>query len=95
MIVNFTIFPIGKGESLSSFVAEAFKVIENCGLPHEHHSMGTNIEGEWDEIMTVVNDCRKKMLESADRIYLAITIDERIAKTNRMSKKVQSAKAKM
>jgi len=95
MIANFAIFPIGKGESLSSYVAETFKIIENCGLPYEHHSMGTNVEGEWEDIIKLINDCRKKMLESADRVYIAITIDERKAKTNRMNKKVASAKAKM
>jgi len=95
MIVNFTIFPVGTGESLSSYVAEAFKIIEKCGLPHEHHAMGTNIEGEWDEVMAVVNECRKKMLSMTDRVYLAITIDERKGRTGRLGQKVESAKAKM
>ena len=95
MIVNFTIFPVGSGESLSSYVAEAFKIIEGCGLPHEHHAMGTNIEGEWDELMPVINHCREKMLEMADRVYLAITIDERKGKSGRLNQKVKSARGKM
>ena len=95
MVVNFTIFPIGKDESLSRYVADVFEIIENCGLPYEHHAMGTNIVGEWDEVMDLINECRVKMLEKADRIYLAVTMDERKGKTSHMSKKVASAKAKM
>ena len=46
MIVDFSISPIGKGVSLSRYVAEAYRIIEDSGLPHEFHAMGTNIEGE-------------------------------------------------
>ena len=95
MIVNFTIFPIGKGESLSGYVAKAFEIIKKSGLPHENHSMGTNIEGEWDNIMPVIDLCRKKMLELVDRVHISITIDDRKDQIGRMGKKVESAKAKM
>lgn len=95
MIANFTIFPVGKGESLSAYVAEVFKIIEVSGLKCQHHEMGTNIEGEWEEIIELVNDCRKKMLKSADRIYIALTIDERKGRSNRLGTKVASAQAKI
>ena len=95
MIASFVIFPVGTGESLSSYVAEAFKIIENCGLPYEHHAMGTNIEGEWDEVMKVVADCREKMLSMTDRIYITLAIDERKGRPGRLNQKVKSAKAKM
>jgi uncharacterized protein (TIGR00106 family) len=95
MIVNFTIFPVGSGESLSGYVAGAFRIIEQSGLSYEHHAMGTNIEGEWDEVMSVIKQCRDEMLGSSDRIYIALTIDERENQLNRMSKKVESAKAKI
>ena len=95
MIVNFAIFPVGSSESLSGYVAEAFKLIEQSGLPYEHHSMGTNIEGDWEEVMSLIKQCRDKMLESSGRIYIALTIDERQAQFGRLGKKVKSAKAKM
>ena len=95
MIANFTIFPIGKGESLSSYVAEIFEIIEDSGLKCQHHEMGTNIEGDWDEIINLANKCREKMLESADRIYFSLTIDERLGHSNRLGTKVASARSKM
>ncbi len=95
MIVNFTIFPIGKGGSLSPYVAKVFEIIKASGLQYQHHEMGTNIEGEWDEVMTVVKRCRDRLLEIAGRIYLSITIDDRKGQTNRLGTKVASAEAKM
>ncbi len=95
MIINFTIFPVGRGESLSGSVAEIFEIIESSGLEYEHHAMGTNIEEEWEQIIEVVNRCRLKMMEGNSRIYLSMTIDERAGKMGRLGEKVESAKAKM
>jgi len=95
MIVDFTIFPTDAGESVSAYVAEVFKIIEKSGLNYEHHAMGTNIEGDWDEVMAVIKACRDRMLESANRISIGIRIDERKGVTDAIKKKVASAKAKM
>jgi uncharacterized protein (TIGR00106 family) len=80
---------------LSAYVAEAFKIIAASGIAHEHHAMGTNLEGDWDEVMAVIKACRDKLLESSDRVSLSIKIDDRKGATNRISSKVRSAKEKM
>ncbi len=95
MIVDFTISPVGVGESLSSYVADMFKIIQESGLSYEQHSMGTNIEGNWDEVMTVIKECKDRMLQQANRISVSIKIDERKGVTNGISNKVASAKAKL
>jgi uncharacterized protein YqgV (UPF0045/DUF77 family) len=35
VIVEFSIFPMDKGESLSAYVARALKIIQDSGLPYE------------------------------------------------------------
>jgi uncharacterized protein (TIGR00106 family) len=95
MIVDFSIAPVGTGESLSAYVAEVFKIIEESGLPYEHHAMGTNIEGDWDEVMAVIKACRDRMLEKANRVSISIKIDDRVGVTDGIEKKVASARAKM
>jgi uncharacterized protein (TIGR00106 family) len=82
------------GESVSAYVAEAFKSINESGLPYEHHAMGTNIEGNWDEVMAVIKACRDRMLEKANRISISIKIDDRKGVIDGIEKKVASAKAK-
>lgn len=95
MIADFTIAPVGKGESLSADVAEAFKIIAASGVRHEHHAMGTNLEGDWDEVMAVIKACRDKMLQSAGRVSISIKIDDRRGAHDRLQAKVASAKEKM
>ncbi|RLE33655.1 thiamine-binding protein [Candidatus Acetothermia bacterium] len=95
MIADFSIFPIGKGESLSGYVAEAYKIIEGSGLPHEHHAMGTSIEGDWDEVMGVIKACRDRLLEMSDRVSISIRIDDRKGRSGELVRKVESAKGKM
>ena len=38
-IVEFSIFPMDKGESLSPYVARALKLIQDSGLPYELNPM--------------------------------------------------------
>jgi uncharacterized protein (TIGR00106 family) len=95
MIVDFSIAPVGMGESLSAYVAEVFKIIEESGLPYEHHAMGTNIEGDWDAVMRLIKACRDRMLEKANRISISIKIDDRVGVTDGIEKKVASARQKM
>jgi uncharacterized protein (TIGR00106 family) len=94
MIAELSIIPIGAGESLSASIAEAFKIIEMSGVAHEYHAMGTNLEGDWDEVMSVIKACRDRLLEHANRVSLAIKIDDRTGATDRLAHKVASAKAK-
>ncbi|MFC2082929.1 MTH1187 family thiamine-binding protein [Candidatus Bipolaricaulota bacterium] len=95
MVVEFSIIPIGEGESLSAYVAEAFKIIEASGIVYEHHAMGTNLEGDWDTVMSVIKSCRDKLLESSQRVSLSIKVDDRKGAVDRISRKVSSAKEKM
>ena len=95
MIVDFSIFPIGKGVSLSRYVAEAYRIIEDSGLPHEFHAMGTNIEGEWDEVIGVIKACRDRFLETVERVSISIRIDDRKGRSDRLDRKVASAREKM
>ena len=95
MIAELSIVPLCEAESLSPYVAEAFKIIEASGVSHEHHAMGTNLEGDWDEVMAVIKACRDRLLEMSDRVSLSIKIDDRLGATGRLTKKVDSARSKM
>jgi len=92
MIAEFSIVPIGVGESLSAHVAQAFEIIEASGVACEHHAMGTNLEGNWDEVMGVIKACRDRLLESSHRVSLSIKIDDRVGVTDGLQRKVAAAR---
>lgn len=54
MIVAFSITPLGVGEDVGEYVAEAVRVVRESGLPNRTDAMFTSVEGEWDEVMDVV-----------------------------------------
>ncbi len=77
MVVNFSVVPIGKESSLSSQVAEILKTVSESGIDYKLHSMGTILEGEWDEIMNLIKKCHKKILKDSGQVLTTITIDDR------------------
>jgi len=95
MITEFSIMPVGKEGSLSRDVAEAIKIINESGLRYQLGPMGTSIEGEWDEVMAVIKGCRDKLLETSNRVYLIIKIDDRKGATDQIMQKVKSVEEKL
>ncbi|MGD2187119.1 MAG: MTH1187 family thiamine-binding protein [Desulfobacterales bacterium] len=95
VIVEFSIFPIDKGESLSPFVARALKLVKDSGLPYELNPMGTCIEGEWNEVMALVDRCFQELQKDSGRVYLALKADYRKGPSGRLKGKVKSVMAKM
>ncbi len=95
MLVQFSIVPLGAGESLSKEVAEVIRIVDESGLPYRTNPMGTVIEGEWDEVMTLVRKCHEKALESAARVLTALTIDDRPGKSDRIRGKIQSVEQRL
>jgi len=95
MIANFSVVPIGKGNSLSTQVAEVLKIVDESGINYKLHSMGTILEGDWDEILKLIKKCHERTLEDSDRVLTTITIDDRKGKSGRIVGKVQSVERKL
>ncbi|MCP2520612.1 MTH1187 family thiamine-binding protein [Candidatus Aminicenantes bacterium AC-335-A11] len=89
MLVEFSIIPIGKGESLSRYIAKIIDIVDKSGLPYKLTAMGTIVEGEWDDIMELIKECHFKMKEYSNRVYTKITIDDREGSKNRIEGKVR------
>ena len=95
MLVDFSIFPIDKGESLTPYVAKAVSIIKNSNLVYELGPMGTSIEGEWDEIIGVIDVCFKALKKDSSRIYMTIKADYRKGPAERIKWKVKSVERKI
>jgi len=89
VIVDFSIFPIGKEESVSRYASRAVKIIKDSGIPHHIGPMGTAIEGEWDEVMLVVKQCMEELKKDCPRLYMTMKVDCRQGESGRMEKKVR------
>ncbi|MCC6325890.1 MAG: hypothetical protein DCC43_04375 [Candidatus Brocadia sp.] len=84
MIAEISVVPIGKEIDLASHVAHVVKIIDASGLDYKLHAMGTVVEGESDQVFDLIRKCHNKMLESSERVYTTIKIDERKDKKAKM-----------
>jgi len=95
-IAEFTIIPIGVGVSLSRYVAACEKVLEGSGLTYELHANGTNLEGEWDDVIHAIKVCHQTLHEmGVPRVATQIKIGTRTDRTQTMSDKVESVQEKL
>ena len=95
VLLEFSMFPLDKGESLSPFVARSLDVIDRSGLDYRCHAMGTTLEGEFDRAMDVVRECFRVMSEDCGRIECSIKLDYRKGRRGRLEGKVASVEQKL
>ncbi|MEE9236434.1 MAG: MTH1187 family thiamine-binding protein [Thermoplasmata archaeon] len=77
MIVEFSVAPVGIGESMSEQVAKCLDIVDRSGLNYRLTPMGTIIEGEWDDVNDVIRRCHFAVLQEAPRVLTTIRIDDR------------------
>jgi uncharacterized protein (TIGR00106 family) len=90
VIVHLSVFPLHVGGSLAPHVARVVEVVRASGLPCQLGPMGTAIEGEWDQVMAVVDACYRELEPDFDRIYLSFTADSRRGRQGGLESKVAS-----
>lgn len=95
MIAEFTIVPIGGGESLSKYVAEAVKIVESSGLRYQVTATCTIVEGGYQPVMDVIGECHRKVLSMSNRVMTMIRIDDRLGAQEELESKVQSVEDKL
>ncbi len=93
LIAEFSIFPVGKGESLSPYVARITKIVRKSGIRNQLTSMGTVIEGEWDDVFGVIRSCTRALERDCRRIALNIKVDIRKGRKSRLDYKVDKVEA--
>ena len=61
VLLEFSMTPLAKGESVSRYVSRSLEVIEKSGLDYRLHAMGTIVEGEIDQVLGVLKQCFETM----------------------------------
>ena len=95
VLLEFSMAPLEKGESVGGYVARSLEIIAASGLDYRLHAMGTIIEGELEETLAVLKQCFEAMSADCDRITCAVKIDYRRGHRGRLESKVDSVRAKV
>jgi uncharacterized protein (TIGR00106 family) len=95
-IVDLSVIPLGVGLSLSTYVAACERVLREAGLEPQLHANGTNVEGDWDEIMAALKRCHEVLHEmGVPRIASNLRLGTRIDRATSMDDKVRSVEEKI
>jgi len=77
-VMEISVVPLGKGSSVSSYVADCIRVLKKEKMPFELTAMGTNIEGSLKNLIAVALKMHQVPFnKGAQRVVTTIKIDDR------------------
>ncbi|MBI3811532.1 MAG: MTH1187 family thiamine-binding protein [Nitrospirae bacterium] len=95
VLLEFSMSPMGKGESVGKYVSRSLAIIDRSGIDYRLNPMGTVIEGDWDQVFAVVKKCYEAMKKDCGRISLGIKVDYRKGHRGRLNSKVASIEKRL
>ncbi len=95
LLAEFSIWPMDKGESVSAYVARALDIVDRSGLAYKLGPLGTCIEGEWPEVMAVIQKCYEALATDSNRIACTVKMDWRKGQSGRLETKIDAVETKL
>ena len=93
-LMEFSMFPLDKGVSLSRYVARILEIVDQSGLEYRLNPMGTVVEGQWDELVSLLTRCYKALEIDCERITVSAKFDCRKDATGALQAKIESVEEK-
>ena len=95
VLLEFSMSPLGKGESVGKYVARSLEIVDKSGADYRLNPMGTVLEGDWDDVFGVVKQCFERMRKDCNRISCSIKVDYRKGAQRRLHAKVASVEKRL
>lgn len=94
-LLEFSITPLGEGESVSIYVTRCVELVRASGLDYELHSMGTIVEGDLAAVLALMQRCIEAVAADCSRVTCAAKLDLREGPGGRLRSKVKSVEEKL
>jgi uncharacterized protein (TIGR00106 family) len=95
VLLEFSVFPLGQGESVSPYVARVLDRIDRSGLDYRLTAMGTIVEGELDQVLALMQECIQAVAADCPRVTCTAKLDYRAGGPGRLDAKVRSVEAQL
>lgn len=95
VLLEFSVSPLGAGESVSPAVARCLEIVEQSGLEYQLHAMGTLVEGELDQVLDVLRRCVETVAADHNRVTCSAKLDLRRGHSGRLTSKVTSVERQL
>jgi uncharacterized protein (TIGR00106 family) len=91
VLLEFSMFPTDKGESVSKYVSQVIKKIRESGYEYQLTPMGTIIETYTvEEALEVVQDAYMVLEPHSNRVYSSLKMDIRKGHMGRLKSKIEA-----
>lgn len=94
-LLEFSIYPLDHGESVSLYVARCLEIVDRSGLDYQCHAMGTILEGDVEQLLGVVRQCFAALAPDCDRIECVMRLDYRRDHVGQLRGKVARVEEKL
>ncbi len=95
VLLEFSMFPIGKGESVGTYVARSLDIVDRSGVPYRLNPMGTVLEGDWESVFSVVKKCFERMRRECPRVAVTIKVDYRRGRRGALEGKTRAVEKRL
>lgn len=96
ILLEFSMFPTDKGESVSPYVSRIIDMIDRSGVSYRLTPMGTVVETEtMDEALKIIGEAYKQLEGDCNRIYSSLKFDIRKDKSHRLTQKIESVEKRL
>ena len=96
LMIDLCVVPLGVGISVSKYIAECEKILNDAGLETNLHAYGTNVAGDWDDVFTAVRQCHERVHDlGAPRIPTTIKVGTRTDRLQTIEEKIVSVQQKL
>jgi uncharacterized protein (TIGR00106 family) len=95
MLFSISMFPIGGGESILDPVATVVEEIDRSGLPYQVTAMDTVIEGEWDDVLPVLQRAHQRLRQQHERVFMTLSMDDHQGARERLRGAVAEVEARL
>lgn len=94
-LLDFSITPLGAGQSVSQYVAKAVDLVDKSGLDYRLHAMGTEVEGDVDQLLDLLKRAIDAVAADCDRVSVSAKIDVRKGHPGALAAKVASVETRL
>ena len=96
VMIDLCVVPLGVGISVSKYIAECEKILNDAGLETNLHAYGTNVAGDWDDVFSAVRQCPERVHDlGAPRITTTIKVGTRTDRLQTIKEKIVSVQQKL
>lgn len=96
VLLEFSMFPTDKGESVSEYVSRIIDKIDRSGVSYTLTPMGTVVEcADMDEALRVIKESYECLSDDCSRIYSSLKFDIRKGKEGRLKGKIASVEKRL